>query len=436
MKKTFSNHVRFLFIWPLLIALVFFNAGVIDAQSLSPKDRLQVFEEVWGTINEKYYDPALHGVDWKAVHDRYRPRVDSLANDEEFYALLNQMTAELRDAHTRVRSPRQNQERKKQQATTAGVIVYEVEGTPVVFDVNPDSEAARAGVLPGMVVRTVNDQPIPQAIAKAREEIVASSTERAMRILSYALLISGEPGTSLKLGLTRADGTPFAVTLMRQTISAAPRFNARLLPSGYAYIRFNRFRPPVAKQLKEALEQFKDAPGLILDLRTNSGGDSEEGMRVAGYFFNEKVALASLVTRTGKAPSALFGLVSFPKVLEAGEKSKQLYANPMVVLINEGTGSTSEVVVSGVQEQGRAYIVGTQSCGCVLGVMKHRDLKGGGELSVSEVGFVTPKGRTLEGNGVTPDRTVGLTLSDLQSKRDAALEEAEKYLNELLNRKR
>ncbi|HEX8687650.1 MAG TPA: S41 family peptidase, partial [Pyrinomonadaceae bacterium] len=222
---------------------------------------------------------------------------------------------------------------------------------------------------------------------------------------------------------------PFEVALTRRTASAAPRFDARLLASGHAYVRFNRFRPPVARLLKEALTKFRDAPGLILDLRANGGGDGKEGFRVAGYFFDEKVPVARVVTRTGKPPSALFGLVSLPKEFEAGEKGGRLYSNPVVVLVNEGTGSTSELIANALQEQGRAYVVGTQSCGCVLAVLQHRGLKGGGDLAVSEIGFATPKGRKLEGVGVTPDKAVSVTLADLRAGRDLALEEAEAYLS-------
>lgn len=397
-------------------------------RSLSAQERIKVFEEVWKTIDEKYYDPSFNGVDWAAMRERYRPRVDAVASDAEFYALLGQMAGELRDVHTRVRTPRQNQDRKKRQATSAGVLIYEVEDAPVIFDVTPDSDAARAGVLPGMVVRTVDGRPVAEAIAEARREVGTSSTERATRILSYYRLVTGEPDTPLKLGLIRVDGTPLDVTLMRRTVSAAPRFTARLLPSGYAYIAFSNFRSPVAKQVKEALEKFKDAPGLILDLRSNGGGEGREGMRIAGYFFDEKVAIARITTRTGKPPSALFGLVSLPKVFEAGEKGGQIYSNPVVILVNEGTGSTSELIAGGMQEQGRAQVIGTQSCGCVLGVLNHKELKGGGELSISEVGFITPRGRSLEGNGVTPDKAVAITLTDLQHRHDAALEEAEKHL--------
>ena len=402
-----------------------------SANSLSAKERVEVFEEVWKTIDEKYYDPSFNGVDWKAVRERYRPRVDALSSDEEFYELLNRMTGELRDAHTRVRSPRQNRNRKSQQATSAGVLVYEVEGAPVVFDVVPDSDAARAGVAAGMSVRTIDGRPVSEAIAEARREVGASSSERAERLLSYLRLISGEPGSALALGLMRADGTPLEVSLTRRTVSDAPQLNARLLPSGFAYVKFNRFRPPVAKLLKEALTKFKDAPGLILDLRSNSGGDGREGLKVAGYFFDEKTPVARIVTRSGKPPSALFGLVSFPKEFQAGERGGRLYSNPVVVLVNEGTGSTAELIANVLHEQGRAYVVGTQSCGCVLGVLDHRELKGGGDLAVSEIAFLTPTGRKLEGSGVTPDKTVTVTLRDLQAGRDAAVEEAEAYLKSL-----
>ena len=77
-----------------------------SSDSLSSKERVEVFEEVWKAINEKYYDPKFNGVDWGAVHERYRPLVDTVKSEAEFYDLLNQMAGELREAHTRVFAPR------------------------------------------------------------------------------------------------------------------------------------------------------------------------------------------------------------------------------------------------------------------------------------------------------------------------------------------
>ena len=96
------------------------------------------------------------------------------------------------------------------------------------------------------------------------------------------------------------------------------------------------------------------APGLILDLRSDGGGEGAEGMRVAGYFFDERAGVARVVTRSGKPASALFGLASLPEELRAGERGARLHANPLVVLVNEGTDSTSELVANALQGRGRA----------------------------------------------------------------------------------
>ncbi|MGI9036706.1 MAG: S41 family peptidase [Pyrinomonadaceae bacterium] len=430
----------------LIFAAAFFYADTLTvraqtssrsaADSLSAKERVEVFDEVWNTINEKYYDPKFNGVDWNAVREKYRPQADAATTNAEFYDVLTSMVGELRDAHTRVRSPQRRQESKNKQATNAGVRLYEVEGVPVIYSVAPDSEAARAGVAPGMIVRTVDGQPFAEAFAKARREVGTSSSERVTRLLSFSRLIAGEPDTQLKLGLTRPDGTPFDLTLTRRTVSAAPQFVAKQLSSGYAYIKFDHFKSPVDKQIKDALIKYKDAPGLILDLRANGGGDGELGLKIAGYFFDEKTSFAAVKTRTGKMPSAFFGLVKLPKEFQAGKKGGQLYAHPVVVLINEATGSTSELFANAMQEQNRALIIGTQSCGCVLGILNFKKLKDGGDLAISEISFVTAKGRTLEGNGVMPDKLVALTLADLRSGSDAALKKAENYLDDLLKTKK
>jgi C-terminal processing protease CtpA/Prc len=74
-------------------------------QHLSPKDRREVFEKIWKEIRDHYYDSNFNGVDWNEVHLRYRPLVDAVKNDQEFYVLIGQMTSELHDAHTRFSSP-------------------------------------------------------------------------------------------------------------------------------------------------------------------------------------------------------------------------------------------------------------------------------------------------------------------------------------------
>ena len=88
-----------------------------------------------------------------------------------------------------------------------------------------------------------------------------------------------------------------------------------------------------------------------------------------------------------------------------------------------------------MQDTGRAKIVGSQTCGCVVGIANNQKMKGGGVLEVSEVLFFTPKGRKLEGDGVTPDTKVVPTIADLQQKRDAALAQAEQLLASMASAK-
>src|SRR3989442_11184324 len=104
-------------------------------ESLSPKDRIEVFDTIWKTINDEYYDPTFNGVDWAAARDRYRPRVEAAKDDGEFYVLISQMLLDLRDLHTSFVVP-------DQRPRSSGISVSDVEHKIVVVDVEEDSEAA------------------------------------------------------------------------------------------------------------------------------------------------------------------------------------------------------------------------------------------------------------------------------------------------------
>jgi carboxyl-terminal processing protease len=385
-------------------------------------ERRQVFEQVWREVGERYYDPRFNGVDWNAVGVKYRPRIASVNGDAEFHALLRAMLGELRDAHTRILSPSQARDRAAGQATSAGVILFEVEGRPVVFQVRPGSPAAEAGLAPGVRVLEVGGVPVAEALRRERAEAGPSSSERASLVLTYLGLISGPAAEPLHLKLARADGTEFEVRLARRPLDKAPRFESRILPSGDLYVSFDRFRAPVAKLFRAALERSRGARGLILDLRSNTGGDGKEGTRTIAPLLAAPTLVARLATRTGKPPSALGGLVTLPLRLMAGKTGGRIFAGPLVILTNEGTGSTSEVIAASLQERGRARVVGARSCGCALGVLRHRRLADGSSLAISEVGLLSGLGRRIEGEGVRPDVPVALRLADFQQGRDLVLE--------------
>src|SRR5689334_5734617 len=183
------------------------NEPSASASRLTTKDRLDIFSDAWETINEKYYDPSFNGVNWRAVRERYRPAAEAARSDDDFYVVMKKMVGELRDAHTRFATPRERMEREQLKAITAGVAISEVEGKPVVVSVEPNSEAARMDIEPGMIVLAIDGKPVTQRLAEAEARVAGTSTERAVKLRVYRQLVEGDPGKPLQLALERADGS-------------------------------------------------------------------------------------------------------------------------------------------------------------------------------------------------------------------------------------
>src|SRR5229473_3400466 len=338
--------------------------GTVAKQRLSPKDRKEVFEKVWKEIRDHYYDSNFNAVDWNEVHQRYLPLVAAVKSDQEFYVLMSQMTSELHDAHTRFSSPEQWRNFQRQQGITVGFSVDDLDGKTVVTNVIRHSNAACAGIEPGMVVLTVDGAPVAERIAEIEKKRLPSSSERATRWFIYNRVFAGPLDTPVKIGLQRPNG----------------------------------------------------------------GGDLAVVLPIAGYFFGKKTLFAKDSTRTGKPLSSYVGLFKLPLQLYVGHPSEQIYSGPVVILVDAHSASASEVFAAGMQDTLRAKVIGSQSCGCVLGIAKPRVMKGGGVLEMSEVLWFSPKGRKLEGTGIIPDQLVVPTMFDLQRGRDAVLAEADKTL--------
>lgn len=395
---------------------------------LSLTDRREVFTKVWKEIRDHYYDPSLNGLDWQEVRRRYAPQVDAAKNDQEFYALMSQMTSELHDAHTRFNSPEQWRNFRRQLGITVGFSVDDLDGKTVVTGVLPGSSAAHAGIEPGMVVLTVDGTPITERISEIEKKRLPSSSERATRWFIYNRVFAGPRNTEVNVRLQRADGSILETRVTRQVRSAAPEVITHVLPSGNVYIRFDGFERPITKEFREALQKYRNAPGLIIDLRRNGGGDLAVLLPIAGYFFSKKTLFAKDATRTGRPLSSYAGLFKLPLELYVGKPGAQIYSGPVIVLVDSHSASSSELFAAGMQETRRARILGSQSCGCVLGIAKPRVMKGGGVLEMSEVLWFSPQGRKLEGTGIIPDQVVVPSVADLQRGRDAVLAEADKSL--------
>jgi carboxyl-terminal processing protease len=430
MNHDSPSFVRRSIVAVLLLGLAISVETTGTSRSLSPRDREEVFETVWKNIDEHYYDPKFGGVNWQEIHQRYLPLVQAAKDDRDFYSIADRMTAELHDAHTRFSSPEQWANRKKHQGVSVGFRAGYVEDKVVVLDVFPDSNAAHAGVEPGMIVTALDGQPIADRLAESATNVLPSSTERVtkLRILSNAFAGRGE--TPFEASLQRADGTAFEVKFARQTLTTEPRITAAKLSSGFGYIRFDEFSPSLVRDFKTAVKNLRATPGLILDLRRNHGGVGATLEAMARLFFDRKTLFERRMSRKQVTASERDGHHAEEKQVFLGTRGAQIYSAPVIILVSEYSASAAEVFAAGMQDSGRAKLVGSPSCGCVLGITHDRVMKGGGVLEISEVLWFSPKDRKLEGEGVIPDKVAVPTIRSLQERRDVVLEAGEKMLQE------
>jgi carboxyl-terminal processing protease len=403
--------------------------------SLSPKDREQIFERVWKDVDEHYYDPEFGGVKWQEVRQRYLPLVRAAKDDKDFYSIVDRMTAELHDAHTRFSSPEQWENHKKHQGVSVGFRAGYVEEKVVVLDVLPESNAAHAGVQPGMTVIALDGQPISERLAEAAPKVLPSSTKRVTKLRILGEVFAGSLETPFAASLERANGSSLDVKYARQTLSMEPGVTSTKLSSGYGYIRFDEFHPSLVKDFRAAVEKLRATPGLILDLRRNRGGVGATLEAMATLFFDTKTLFERRMSRKQITASERDGRRTEETQVFVGKKGEQIYSGPVVILVSEYSASATEVFAAGMQDSGRAKLVGSPSCGCVLGITHDRVMKGGGVLEISEILWFSPKDRKLEGEGVIPDRAAVPTIASLREKRDLVLEAGEKMLQELATAK-
>src|SRR5580704_17104060 len=297
MKYVSCNLARRSILAVLVFCLVLSVVAVSLKKKLSPKEREQVFETVWKDVDERYYDPEFGGVNWQDIHQRYLPLVEKAKDEKDFYSILDRMTAELHDAHTRFSPPEQWEDRKKHQGVSIGFRAGYVESKVVVLDVFPDSNAAHAGIEPGMIVTALDGQPIADRLAESASKVLPSSTERVTKLRILSNVFAGSLETPFTASLERANGSSLDVKFARQTLSTEPRVTTAKLSSGFGYIRFDEFHPSLVKDFKGAVENLRTTPGLILDLRGNRGGVGATLEAMARLFFDNKTLFERRMSR-------------------------------------------------------------------------------------------------------------------------------------------
>lgn len=388
--------------------------------------RLAVFDDVWETIEERYYDTNFHGIDWQAKRVTFRPAAARAGNTQEFYDVLRQMIASLRDAHTRVYSPDEKFDWWSPRFVTVGLTIREVEGAPTVIQVEPDSAAARTDIRQGDVILNVDDVPVAEFVAQ-RMHNAGLVDEGNIRHRVIANIFEGPAGTSVRVRWLTRTGKQKSAVLQRYWSQRNLGFNNQR-KGKIAILRLDAFTQSVAIEFAKNLPSVLDgAQGIILDLRGNGGGDAEAMADVASLFLDSGTNLGRFVDRSGAA----FELQTFSKRVWRNPESSPIRL-PLVVLTSENTSSAAEILAATLQARGRAPVIGSGTCGCVLAIRSRHALPDGGVLDVSEFDYKTAGGVRLEGAGVRPDKVTPLTRVDIYSRHDRALERAIDYIDENL----
>ena len=382
----------------------------------SPKE---VIDQTWQIVFRDYLDISgkYKPEQWRSL--RRDVLAKSYGSTKEAYEAIRGMLGSLDDPYTRFLDPR---EFKEMQIDTSGelsgvgiqlsldketknlVVVSPIEGSP----------ASRAGVQPKDVIVAIDGKPTK-----------GMSTEDAVK------LIRGQAGTSVTLTLKRkAQALEVPLTRERIELHAVDhQINTSADGVKVGYIRLKQFNATATKDMRQAVNDLeeKGAQGYVLDLRSNPGGLLMASVEIARQWLNEGT-IVSTKTRDG-----------IQDVKRANGRA--LTSKPMVVLVNEGSASASEILSGALQDNNRAVLVGQKTFGKGL-VQSVRGLSDGSGMTVTIAKYLTPSGRDIHKYGIAPDVMAKMTeleaqrlkLEDLGTKKDSQYRVAETTLvQRLLN---
>src|ERR1044072_5493432 len=270
--------VVFFSLFPLTITRLqpLATAAVREAPLVStttPEGRLAVFDDVWETINSRYYDRTFHGLDWDAQRQIFRAQAMKSQSGAELYAVVRSMIGLLSDPHTRVFAPEEKFDWWRPRLLTIGFAVGEVDGLPTVVRVERDSAADRAGLQAGDVIESVDGKDA-RVIIRERLATLPQPASVSARFRVFAKLLDGPAETAARITWKTKSGKQKTSQLSRYWNQRELGMHVRRERSDYAVIEIDAFTRTIANTFKrDAAEHFKGARGIILDLRRNGGGD-------------------------------------------------------------------------------------------------------------------------------------------------------------------
>ncbi len=254
------------------------------------------------------------------------------------------------------------------------------DGFPTVITPIEDTPASKAGLKPGDHIIKIDGKPT-----------------KNMGLLEVVRMIRGEKGKAVTLTIMREGFTvPQDVTIVRDIIKVKS-VKFKVLEDGYGYVKITQFQERTFEDLKKAFAELKknvnQLKGVVLDLRNNPGGLLDQAVAVADGFITQGL-IVSIEGKNRENKMRFFA------------EKEDVYFGPLVVLVNEGSASASEIVAGALQDHKRAIIVGTKTFG-KGSVQTIFPLGDGSAVKLTTAKYFTPKGRSIQTEGITPDITIG-----------------------------
>jgi C-terminal processing protease CtpA/Prc len=395
----------------LVLAFAIRGPAQIPTRS-DPKLLHKTFDAVWNTVNNKFYDPTFGGVDWVAVRKKYEPQIESVSSDAEFRDLLSRMLSEIKISHLSILDLENLDKLLARAEVTRGLTLRDLDNQVVVTRIIEASSAATRGVQPGFIIKAIDGV----AVTNARDAERTLATDAA----NHRLAVVDETNTTREIEV--AHKLPPKDRLESIPLLTGARYaliETRILDGKVGYIYFTNFIGPLQKKFRPIFDSMKDTAGIVIDLRGNSGGETEVGLVLAGFFVDKETPISTTQTRKGAGSRY------------TAKPQANPYLGKVVILLDEGSASESEELAGGLQAAGRVVVIGRTSRG------EDMDATFQG-LPMKSIALLYPVGlpRTvkgvIEGRGVMPDIEVRLTRAELLEGKDSQLDTAILHIRGLI----
>jgi len=405
--------------------------------NLSKAEHLENFDILWEAIDRNYSFFEHKGIDWQKVKAHYRPKVEATRTTEEFYNLLYEFIRELKDFHSWLCNYREGLTLLR---FSPRISTRLIEQKAVVVDVVENSKAYKAGLRPGSIIIEVDGLTVEEKIKKLQPQIRIYSSHQAFLENAYRSLLDGERRSDVTLKfLSPGETLPKIASLTRVQWRAQqpvePDFPVTkkkfiwygIHPSDYGYIRILSFngRMEIADEFDKALEKLKNTPGLIIDIRENTGGFGTAQPRIVGRFLSRRTKVAVSYKKSGPGHTDLTKRDTY--FVPTGNWQ---YTKPIVLITNVVTGSAADLFACYLISTGRPITIGTTTHGNLTGVGVYVVLPCNLVVRVSNGYVCDASGKIIERNGNVPQIHAEPTIADILNGTDSVLERAVRSLQQ------